>query len=408
MISAGSSLLSFACVGIGFYGLTVFLDALRVEHAWSRASISGATALYFVIAAVVGTAVGRLVDRFGARGFIVAGALVMGAALLMIGRLEERWQLYAAYVLMSVGYAMCGGVPIAAVVTRWFVSHRARAMTFTHTGVSVGGILLVPLATWLIQERGLEVATRVLAALVVGIAVPVALLVLRFDPRDHGLEPDGGAPPQPRTPGLVPGAQGRHWRPREVLRTRAFWLLALAFAAILFCQQAMLIHQLAFLRERMDASTAALAVSTVAFGSAAARLVVGGIFADRVDKRRLGVALFLVQALALLGFTVAPSTPALFAAALVFGFTIGNIFLLQALLVGEIYGRVSFGTAYGMLQLVTQVVGSFGPLALGVLYDALGGYATGVRILAGTAVFAALVLSRVGAPRVGAPPLPAS
>jgi MFS family permease len=290
VISVGSSLLSFVCVGVGFYGMTVFLDGLARTGDWSRATISGATALYFVVTAVVGSVVGRLVDRLGARVFIGVGALVMGVGLLLVGAVVREGELYAAYAVMSIGFAMCGGVPSSAVVTRWFVRHRARAMTFTHTGVSVGGILLVPLATWLIQERGLAEATRWLAALVVSVAIPVVVFVLRSDPRRYGLEPDDGLPPPASNPLLSPEAQGRHWRPREVLRTRAFWMLALAFASMLFCQQAMLIHQLAFLREQLGANTAAFAVSTAAFGSATARLVIGGIFADRVDKRRLGVA----------------------------------------------------------------------------------------------------------------------
>jgi MFS family permease len=191
VISVGSSLLSFVCVGVGFYGMTVFLDGLARTGDWSRATISGATALYFVVTAVVGSVVGRLVDRLGARGFIGVGALVMGVGLLMVGAVTREGQLYAAY---------CGGVPSSAVVTRWFVRHRARAMTFTHTGVSVGGIPLVPLATWLIQERGLAEATRWLAALLVSVAIPVVLFVLRSDPRRYGLEPDGGSPPPASNP----------------------------------------------------------------------------------------------------------------------------------------------------------------------------------------------------------------
>ncbi|UCE86725.1 MAG: MFS transporter [Deltaproteobacteria bacterium] len=404
VISIASSLLSFVCVGIGFYGMTVLLDGLSRADGATRSSVSAATALYFVITAVVGSVVGRLVDRLGARGFIGVGALVMGVGLLLVGSVAQDGRLYTAYAVMSIGFAMCGGVPNSAIVTRWFVHYRARAMTFTHTGVSIGGIVLVPLATWLIQARGLAEATRWLAALLVGVALPVTVFALRSDPRRYGLEPDGGRTPAVENPLLSREAQARHWRPRELLRTRTFWTLALAFASILFCQQAMLLHQLAFLREPLGAHGAALAVSTAAFGSAAARLVIGGIFADRVEKRRLGVALFLVQAVALVAYTIAPRPWLLFPIALVFGFTIGNIYLLQALLAGELFGQVSFGTAFGLLQLITALCGALGPLALGLLFDALGGYAAGLRILAGIAVFAAAVLWSVRPPAAAPSP----
>jgi hypothetical protein len=43
------------------------------------------------------------------------------------------------------------------------------------------------------------------------------------------------------------------------------------------------------------------------------------------------------------------------------GLTIGNLFMFQSLLVGEIFGAASFGTVLGMLTLVSQVFGSYQP-----------------------------------------------
>jgi Na+(H+)/acetate symporter ActP len=90
--------------------------------------------------------------------------------------------------------------------------------------------------------------------------------------------------------------------------------------------------------------------------------------------------------------------PALYLASLVFGFTIGNLFMLQALLVGDLFGMRSFGKVMGLLQLLTQTVSGLGPWALGLLYAGFGGYAPGLAVLAGVALVAAGVLSRVRPP----------
>jgi MFS family permease len=74
-VAVGASLLAFVSVGIGFYGIGVFLDALCSARGWSRASVSGATSLYFVVSGLAGTVIGRSVDRHGARGWILAGLL---------------------------------------------------------------------------------------------------------------------------------------------------------------------------------------------------------------------------------------------------------------------------------------------------------------------------------------------
>jgi predicted MFS family arabinose efflux permease len=98
-----------------------------------------------------------------------------------------------------------------------------------------------------------------------------------------------------------------------------------------------------------------------------------GSFADRVSKRRLGMALMVLQAVALAGFSVARGPLPLFAASLAFGFTIGNLFMLQALLVGELFGARSFGTVLGLLQLLTQTASGLGPWGEGCCPPRPGG-----------------------------------
>ena len=95
-----------------------------------------------------------------------------------------------------------------------------------------------------------------LASLLLAVALPVTLLVLRFDPRDHGLVPDGREVARRDNPLLAEADQMRHWRSRDVLRSPSFWLLAAAFGIILFCQQSVLIHQVALLQERTGSAQA--------------------------------------------------------------------------------------------------------------------------------------------------------
>jgi sugar phosphate permease len=392
VVVLGTSVLSFVTVGVGFYGLPVLLDGLVALRGWTPAAVSGATSLYFIVAAVTGGLVGRGVDRLGARGFMAAGALLMAVALLGIGRVERVGELYLLYPLMAAGFAMSAGVPTSAIVTRWFVARRAFAMSISQTGVSVGGIVLVPFATGILVRDGLGATTGMLAVLVLVVALPVILLVLRSDPAAHGLEPDAGRAPPPENPLLRADVQQRPWRTREALRTGAFWTMAGAFSAVLFAQQGMAVHLIAFLREPLGASQAAFAVSAMAAGSVVGRLVVGS-FADRVEKRLVTIALVLVQAAAYLVLSIADSPLGYFAASTAFGLTIGNLFMFQSLLVGEIFGAASFGTVLGTMTLVTQVVGGLGAVSLGLLTQELGAYQPAIRVLVALTLTAAVLLT---------------
>jgi MFS family permease len=384
-------------VGVGFYGMTVFLDTLVSERGWPRSEVSLATTLYFVGTGVTGALIGRFVDRQGPRIWIAAGTSVMALALLALGRIDTAGQLLPVYLLLAVGFSMTGNVTTSAVLTRWFVTRRARAMSVAQTGVSLGGFVLVPVMAHLAHTQGFAAVTQSLAVLLVAVGWPIAGLVLRADPRDHGLAPDGAAPDAPPPDARLHAVQERVWSSREALRTRAFWLLVGAFSAILVCQVGTAMHQLSLLRDHLEPGTASLAVSTTAAGSFAARLAVGG-FADRVSKRRLCAVLMVVQGAALVGFALSQQALPLFALSLVFGVTIGNVFMLQALLVGEIFGMRSFAKVFGLLQLITQTASGLGPWALGLLHDALGGYSGGLLALSSLAGLAAVLVWQVRAP----------
>jgi sugar phosphate permease len=321
----------------------------------------------------------------------------MALALFALGRVTSFGQLLLVYLLLAAGFSMTGNVPASAILTRWFVAQRARAMSIAQTGVSIGGAVLVPLMVYQVHAHGLATATSLLAVLVLSVGWPVTAFVLRNDPRDHGLAPDGAAPGAVASAASLRAAQERVWSVREALRTRAFWLLVGAFSAILFCQVGTAMHQLSLLREHLDARVAALAVSTTAAGSFAARLAVGS-FADRINKRRLCAVLMGVQGAAIAGFAVCSEALPLFGLAFVFGVTIGNIFMLQALLVAELFGVRSFATVLGLLQLITQTASGLGPYALGLLHDALGGYSAGLWLFTGLAGVAAALVWRVRAP----------
>ena len=158
-----------------------------------------------------------------------------------------------------------------------------------------------------------------------------------------------------------------------------------------------LIHQLALMHEHMEATAASFTLSVTATCSIGGRLV-GGFIADRFGKRRFAIAVFVAQALSLLWIAAADSPAWLFVGAALLGLTIGNIFMLQSLLVSELFGIPSFGTLYGMVLVVTQSAGGMGPVCLAALHQFWGGYAPGLQLMAGLSLCAACLLLLVRAP----------
>lgn len=397
-IAVAAALMGMVTAGVGYYGLAVFLKPLQEEHGWSNAAVSGATSIYFVMTGVWTALIGPQIDRYGPKRFQLIGFTLIAVTAASVGYVTALWQLYAVYITLALGSGFASGVAINAIMGRWFVRRRAHGMSVSSTGVSLGGVILAPLGAALVERGGLALATPVLGALVLVVTIPIVLGVLVFDPREVGLLPDGDRTEEERlarTPAnsaLGEATQRRRWTLKQAMRTVPFWAIIVAFALVLMAQTGFVIHQIAFLEERLGtASAAARALSITAFGSIVARLAMG-LVADKMDKRWLTVGVFVVQALAVLLVLRVENEWATYLLILAFGCTIGNVYMMQSLLVSEIYGVVSFGTVFGIISMAGQMSSGFGPFAIGFLDDRTGSYTTSFTITACITLVAAVIV----------------
>ncbi len=404
-VAIACACLMFVGVGVGYYGLPIFLKPLKEAHGWSTTQVSVAPAIYFCVSGLTSAIVGPYVDRYGPTRFMLIGTVINGVSAAFIGLVDELWQLYAVYFVFAVAFGMSSSIAVNAIMTRWFVRKRALAMSISSTGVSLGGVILAPVASLLVDAGGLELATPILGALVLIVALPVIILVVSWEPGLMGLGPDGDSAGMIRAAAARPemAAQYRTWTRQEAMRTVGFWAIFIAFLLVLVAQTGYVIHQVSFLEDRLGSrNEAALTLSVTAFGSIVARLIVG-IFADGIDRRLLTVVLFVVQGTAILLIIHIENIAATWALTLIFGFTIGNVYMMQSLLVGEIFGMVSFGAVFGLISLAGQAGSGLGPIGVGILEDQTGGYTvpfTVAAIFTYLAAVAVLFARPVKAPEV--------
>jgi cyanate permease len=72
--------------------------------------------------------------------------------------------------------------------------------------------------------------------------------------------------------------------------------------------------------------------------------------------------------------------------------------MMMSLLVGEVFGTVSFGAVFGLVSLVGQTGSGIGPFAVGWLEDATGGYSTPFTITAAATLAAAAAIAVLRTP----------
>ena len=367
-VVTGSFLILTTSSGLGFYGLAVYLNAFSNEQGWSLSSISFATTLFFVVGGIAGLGVARALARFDSRIVISAGGVLGGAALAVLGRVEERWELYVVYAVFAVGFSMAGLVPATTLVTRWFHVRRSVALSVASTGLSVGGVVLTPLAKRLLDDEGLEAGTPWLGLVFVLGIVPVAWIFIRNDPADSGWEPDGrirraGAPVASLTGTVL----------ADAVRSRFFLAVSFAYVLILSSQVGAIQQLVKLVEERTDPGTARLAVTVLAATSVVARLA-GGRLVQHAPMMLFAMAFAVVQGVAMVLLALADTTALLFVAIVVFGATIGNLLMLQPLLIAERFGVRDYPRIFSRSQFIGMLGTAVGPFLLGWLYDLSGAY----------------------------------
>ena len=389
-VVAGCFIVLAVSSGLGFYGLAVYLAASSDERGWPVASISLATTLYFIIGGVAGLYVARLIARRDVRIPIVGGAIAGAVSLALLGQVTERWQLYAVYAVFALGFAGAGLIPVTTVITRWYHVRRSVALSVASTGLSAGGILLTPGAKWLIDDRGLAAATPILGAVwLVGI-LPFALWLVRPDPVALGWRPDGE---RVTADVAVPAPVGVPFD--EAVRSRFFIGATTAYALVLGAQVGGIQQLVKLVEDRTDESTAAIATTALAGMSVIARLA-GGRIVSRVPIIGMAAALAAVQGLSLALIAFAGHALTIFPSIILFGATVGNILMLQPLIIAERFGVLDYPRIFSRNQFLCIVGTAGGPLLLGWLYDNAGGYQTSYLVAAGCSFTGSLVLASGG------------
>ncbi|MDW3097715.1 MAG: MFS transporter [Alphaproteobacteria bacterium] len=383
--------------GIGFYNLSVLLGAFSEER-FDVSEVSGATATFFLASGFAGMAVGRLIEIYDAR-YVVAISGALGALVFaFVGSITEVWQLYFFYALFGVLYAGCALVPATTLVARWFARRRAVALSMASTGLSVGGIVFAPVSAWIIQTQGLEIAGHWLAIMFFVGVVPAALFVMRPSPQSMGLRIDGDPPladgEQDGPPDGVPMA--------VAVRSRFFIGVTAAYVFAMMAQVGALSHQFRLVTVREDAALAAIAVSVLAASSIVGRLL-GGFALTRLPIRTFTLTFMAMQAVGLTAFAFADGVVALMAASVLFGVTVGNILMLQPLLLGEAFGLRDYGRIFALSQMFGTVGVAAGPALVGVVYDLAGGYSPAYLAVAAASVVALTIFAVSGAVRQPTP-----
>jgi MFS family permease len=375
-------------VGFALYGLPYFYDFFVKDLHWTRAQVTSGNAYSKItVGLLFGFLAGTIVDRFGPRRLMMFGIIIAGAALIGLGGVQTFAGFYFFYSLNALGYVCGGPLPNQVLLSRWFEAGRGKAMGIAYLGIGVGGAVVPALSFYLVQSYGWRTALRVLGALMILLALPMAAFVKEPPPDGTAKGAPGGA------------AEGSIL---DVLRQPAFYLLAFgSMCSIGAVGGTMQNLKLYLSLDRAKAwglepsgaqALSATVLSVILFSSIGGRLFMGWL-ADRWPRKTVMLLIYSIVAATIPLMIFAPSRPLLLGAAVLFGIGLGGDYMIIPLMAADLFGLKRMGRVMGVVLTADGVAEALVPMGVAAVRDQTASYALGFSALTVLAALGAIAIA---------------
>ena len=294
-------------------------------------------------------------------------------------------------------------------INKWFVRKRGRAIAFAGVGSNLGNVIMTPITVWILAVSGWRTSFVLFAVITWVVVVIPSLVLMRRQPEDLGLHPDGddpavadnhasqGGEQDIASVGTTP-VQEPVWARREVMATSAFWLLITSISIANLAFQGINISLAPYMQDLHYADALVATVVTFRAIVMAIALPGWGFIGERAHIPWIRVAPFLMQGVWSVLFIMAANPVFLWLAVIVYGIGFGGVMVIQEVLWANYFGRFSLGLVRSTGFPIILAFSASGPIFMNGIFDILGSYRPAYMLFIGFYVVAAILLWVVRAP----------
>jgi MFS family permease len=356
----------------------VFVKTWEEDWGVSVGAISIAASIGWLINGFSQPFFGRMSDRAGGRSVVLMSLCLVGVGLLAMSLAQNVIMLAVIYgLLISIGTGGISPGITSALASRWFRRRRGRAISLLVSGGSVGSLVLVPFMTYLFLATTWQTAWLVAGVIALALGVPLVWSIVRSDPEELGLNPDGDVQEEVidgSLPARAPEGPLTTSRWQESFRSRPIWQLSMAYWVCGVTTASVSVH---FVRwasdEGISPGTAALAFGLLS-GINAFSVILVGTLSDRMERKRVLSAVYAIRAVAFVSIILLPGPVAIWTFAIIAGGSWLATVPLTSSLTADIYGLRNLGTLGGLINMTHQIGGALAVVLFGLAFDLLGTY----------------------------------
>ncbi len=391
-------------ISLCMYGViesfAIMFKPIAQQFAWDRGTVSVASMISWTSFGISSLICGRLSDHFGSKWVIITGGLFFVAGTFLMSQVQSLWQLYVYFgVVLAIGRSATG-VPMVALVTKWFVRRQGLALAIAQSQ-NVGSAVFAPLAVFLLAHNDWRWSYIWLGVITL-IVLPLSMLMRDKQVASTEAQKSGSTlkhdPAYVSAPGMTLS---------EAMRTRAFWTLNLMVLGCCMCHSCILLHGFNHMTDVgvLESVAARVVMLMAVFGMIGK--IINGLLADRIGAK-WAIALFLgLQAVMIPFFIEARQAPSFYSWAILFGLGFGGPMPVYAMLFREYFGTRAIGTILGAFFMVASIGMGSGGMMGGFLHSEFGDYVVPFLTSTSTGTLAAiLALTLPSSARVARMPVP--
>jgi OFA family oxalate/formate antiporter-like MFS transporter len=406
-------------VGVGFLShvacafhmsstLSVFLKPLTEDLGVSRGLFSLLRSGEILIGAAMAPLVGPMVDRFGGRWLMAGGALSAGLGFVLMSQVGAFWQfLLLRWIFVAIGGVFMCHMIVSVTVSRWFVRKRGRAIAIASMGQGFAKVCIPVVTATLFAWVGWRLTWSIFGLITLVLVVVPALIFMRRSPEELGLQPDGMDAP----PVTVDASQSNDdkkatlsadeavWTWREVIRSKAFWLICFIYGMANVGIAGLNLHVFAYVTDIGFSPLVAATVLSIIASTQLGSTMVWGVISERMDIRHSSLIMFLIQSAGLALVLATGQVVPVYLGFFLYGIGLGGGWVLQELIWATNFGRVSLGMVRGLGILVTHAFGAAGAPFFGFVHDVTGSYQSSFLAFVVALMIAAFLSLAVRAPQ---------
>lgn len=370
---------AFGPAFIASFGL--YLKPIAAELGRSRTDIGWIYSLVAIMGALGTPFLGFVLDRRGSRGVIIAASILLPLSLLSLALVPATMTTLLLCAVI-IGFVSIIASPTAyiSLLPQWFSKRLGLAVAIAMVGSGFGQFAMVRAHGALLADLDWRSSWMIMAGVVAAIGIPVALVAARD-------RPDLCAMRRARDDENIEGL------PLSVsLRTALFWTAVPSFFLIMLVTAAMLTHLAPLLTDRgWSVERAAGVVSIIGLVSLGGRAVSGALL-DRLGFGIIGVVIFPLPAIGCWLLLTGGSDWSIYTAAALVGLAYGVEADMLPWVLRKQFGLRAFGRLYGIAFGIVQMGSVLGPVIMGLSFDKLGDYRTGLLSLTFAAGVSALLI----------------